>query len=126
MWNIEFNDFFDLPLTKYCTLTGYADDGLLLIHANSRSSLGLLANNSFRIVADWGMSNRLTFAPYKIYQLLHKGKLQMLLRISFSRVTVVKRNSVCYLGLLLNKKINFIDHMIQICEGYQVHLETIT
>jgi ATP adenylyltransferase/5',5'''-P-1,P-4-tetraphosphate phosphorylase II len=98
-------------LPEYCSLTGYADDGLLLIHANSRSSLELLANNTLRIVADWGVRNRLTFAPHKTYQLLLKGKLQVLPRVRFKGVTVAKRNSVCYLGLLLDKNFNFIHHM---------------
>jgi hypothetical protein len=114
LWNIGFDDFLDLPLAEYCSLTGYADNGLLLIHVNSRSSLELLANNSLRSVADWGVRNRLTFAPHKTYQLLLKGKLQVLPRVN--GVTVAKRNSVCYLGLLLDKNFNFIDHMKQVVE----------
>jgi hypothetical protein len=116
LWNIGFDDFFDLPLPEHCSLTGYADDGLLLIHANTRSSLELHANDSLRIVSDWGVRNRLTFAPHKTYQLLLKGNLQVLPRIKFNSVTVAKRSSVCYLGLLLDKHFNFIEHMKQVGE----------
>jgi hypothetical protein len=65
LWNIGFDDFFDLPLLERCTHTGYVDDGLLLIHANSRSSLQLLENNRLRFVADWGIRNHLTFVSHK-------------------------------------------------------------
>jgi hypothetical protein len=126
LWNIGFDDFLDLPLPESCSLTGYADDGLLLIHANSRSALELLSNNSLRIVSDWGFRNRLTFAPNKTYQLLLKGKLQVLPRVRFNGVTVAKRSSVCYLGLLLDKHFNFIDHMKQIGEKAKKNFYALT
>jgi hypothetical protein len=37
-----------------------AYEGILLIYVNSRSSIELLANNSLRIVSDWGFGNRLS------------------------------------------------------------------
>jgi hypothetical protein len=41
-------------------------------------------------------------------------------------VTVAKKNSVCYLGLLLDKNFNFIDHMKQVGEKAKKNFYALT
>ena len=44
LWNLGFDDFLAIPLPPGCSLTGYADDGLLLIQSSTRAGLENLAD----------------------------------------------------------------------------------
>lgn len=116
LWNIGFDDFLSIPLPANCSLTGYADDGLLLIQSHTRTGVELLAESCLRLVADWGKRNCLEFAAHKTQYLMLKGNLVGLPRFKFNSITVKKKDSVCYLGLILEKKFHFIEHIKQVCE----------
>ncbi|KAF9795912.1 hypothetical protein SFRURICE_017776 [Spodoptera frugiperda] len=111
LWNLGFDDLLAIPLPSGCTLTGYADDGLLLIQSNTRAGLENLAKDCLGEISRWGERNRLTFAPHKTYQLLLKGNLKSWPSIKFKNVPVKRKESVCYLGLVLEKNFSFIEHI---------------
>ncbi|KAF9800835.1 hypothetical protein SFRURICE_009309 [Spodoptera frugiperda] len=116
LWNLGFDDLLATPLPSGCTLTGYADDGLLLIQSNTRAGLENLAKDCLSRISRWGERNRLTFAPHKTYQLLLKGNLKSWPSIKFNNVPVKRKESVCYLGLVLEKNVSFIEHIKAISE----------
>lgn len=111
LWNLGFDDFLTLPLPSGCTLTGYADDGLLLIQSDTRVGLERLANTCLNLVLNWGERNRLSFAPQKTFQLLLKGNLKTPPRIKFDNVTIKNKDSVCYLGIVLERNFSFVEHI---------------
>lgn len=111
VWNLGFDDFLAIPLPSGCSLTGYADDGLLLIQSNTRAGLENLADTCLRLISQWGDRNRLTFAPQKTYQLILKGDLKSWPSIKFNNVPVKRKQSVCYLGLVLERNFSFIEHI---------------
>lgn len=111
LWNLGFDDFLAIPLPSGCSLTGYADDGLLLIQSSTRAGLENLADTCLRLISQWGNRNRLTFAPQKTYQLILKGDLKSWPSIKFNNVPVKRKQSVCYLGLVLERNFTFIDHI---------------
>ncbi|KAF9798397.1 hypothetical protein SFRURICE_003043 [Spodoptera frugiperda] len=110
LWNLGFDDLLATPLPSGCTLTGYADDGFLLIQSNTRAGLENLAKDCLSRISRWG-ERRLTFAPHKTYQLLLKGNLKSWPSIKFNNVPVKRKESVCYLGLVLEKNFSFIEHI---------------
>lgn len=116
LWNLGFDDLFTLPLPSGSSLTGYADDGLLLIHGNSVREIEALANTCLSLIYEWGDRNRLSFAPSKTFQLLLKGSLVCPPRLRFNQSTIKRKDSVSYLGLLLERNFSFVDHIIQVCE----------
>lgn len=116
LWNLGFDDLFSLPLPAGCFLRGYADDGLLLIQGNTGREIEFLANACLSLIYNWGDRNRLNFAPNKTFQLLLKGSLVSPPRIKFNQATIKRKESVSYLGLLLEKNFCFLDHIIQVCE----------
>lgn len=116
LWNLGFDDLFSLPLPKGCDLTGYADDGLLLVQANTRRELESLANSCLDLISEWGDRNRLHFAPHKTFQLLLKGSLVSTPRVKLNETQIKRKESVCYLGLLLEKNFSFIEHIVQVSE----------
>lgn len=116
LWNLGFDDFLALPLPSGCTLTGYADDGLLIIQADTRDDVENLGNRCMKLISDWGIRNRLNFAPHKTYQLLLKGILKGPPRIKFNGVTIKNKTSVCYLGLILERNFSFVEHIREVGE----------
>lgn len=116
LWNLGFDDFLAIPLPPGCTLTGYADDGLLLLQANTRSRLESLADTCLSLISSWGERNRLLFAPQKTFQLLLKGQLKVPPRIRFNNVPVKHKNSICYLGLVLERNFSFVEHITTVGE----------
>ncbi|KAF9795895.1 hypothetical protein SFRURICE_017759 [Spodoptera frugiperda] len=85
LWNLGFDDLLAIPLP----------------------SVGRISR--------WGERNRLTFAPHKTYQLLLKGNLKSWPSIKFNNVPVKRKESVCYLGLVL-ENFSFIEHIKTISE----------
>lgn len=116
LWNLGFDDFLSIPLPPECSLTGYADDGLLLIHSNTRAGIQRLANDCLSLIYDWGIRNRLQFAPQKTYQLLLKGNLKNPPCVKFNGVSISHKSSVCYLGLVLERNFSFLEHVKQVGE----------
>lgn len=114
LWNLGFDDFLSIPLPQGCSLIGYADDGLLLIQANTRAQLERTANESLSLIIEWGTRNRLEFAPQKTYQLLLKGDLKVYPRIKINGINVKHKNSVCYLGFILERNFSFAEHIRQV------------
>lgn len=54
LWNLGFDDLLAIPLPSGCTLTGYADDGLLIIQSNTRAGLENLAKDYLGEISRWG------------------------------------------------------------------------
>ncbi|KAF9822905.1 hypothetical protein SFRURICE_010434, partial [Spodoptera frugiperda] len=101
LWNLGFDDLLAIPLpsVKY------------------PRRLENLAKDCLGEISRWGERNRLTFAPHKTYQLLLKGNLKSWPSIKFKNVPVKRKESVCYLGLVLEKNFSFIiEHIKAISE----------
>ncbi|KAF9823529.1 hypothetical protein SFRURICE_011382 [Spodoptera frugiperda] len=61
LWNLGFDDLLATPLPSGCTLTGYADDGLLLIQSNTRAGLENLAKDCLSRISRWGEQSQNNF-----------------------------------------------------------------
>ncbi|KAF9798932.1 hypothetical protein SFRURICE_019714, partial [Spodoptera frugiperda] len=84
--------------------------------ARAMTGLENLAKDCLSRISRWGERNRLTFSPHKTYQLLLKGNLKSWPSIKFNNVPVKRKESVCYLGLVLEKNFSFIEHIKTISE----------
>lgn len=113
LWNISFDDLLYIPLPPLCYLVGYADDGFLLVEGNTRTEIENKANKCLSVIASWGHRNRLEFAAHKTYQILLKGSLISTPRIKLNETNIKRTQSLCYLGLILENKFTFLEHIIQ-------------
>ncbi|KAF9823576.1 hypothetical protein SFRURICE_011882 [Spodoptera frugiperda] len=91
LWNLGFDDLLATPLPSGCTLTGYADDGLFRLEN--------LAKDCLSRISRWG-----------------ERKLKSWPSIKFNNVPVKRKESVCYLGLVLERNFSFIEHIKTISE----------
>ena len=73
LWIVLFDAFLRLQLPIGCRTYAYADDGLLLVSANSRMELERKANLAFGVIENWSRENRLRISPEKTKAMLLKG-----------------------------------------------------
>lgn len=90
----------------------YADDVAMLIKENSRANLEKTAAQIINIVEEWCNIHKLKIAAEKTIALLVKGKLDKarppVIKINNSRVSFC--NQTKYLGVIIDDKLNFINH----------------
>lgn len=105
-----------LNLPEGCRLLAYADDATLIVEGNSQSELLQRANSALRHINDWGLSSRLSFSPQKTKAIFLKGKLKRPPRLRFNDVLLPYHSRVLHLGVLLDGKFKFKDHIIYILD----------
>ena len=72
---VLFDAFLRLQLPIGCRTYAYADDGLLLVSANSRMELERKTNLALGVIENWSRENRLRISPEKTKAMLLKGTL---------------------------------------------------
>jgi hypothetical protein len=115
LWNILFDDVLSLPLPPGCTLVAYADDLLLLVGATSRPTLERAATDALGKILNWGLLNKLTFAPSKTEAVLLRGSSRVNITrrpptVRFGQTSVRFSERVTYLGVILDDKLSFVHH----------------
>lgn len=91
----------------------YADDLLILISGNSRRELEEKATRIDKIQRDWCKMHKLEISSGKTSAMLLKGTLDSerlpVIRLNDVKIKYVKK--LKYLGILLDEKLNFIEHV---------------
>lgn len=112
LWYVVFDDFLRVGEIEGVKVIAYADDGLVLVRANSRNEI----EHKFRAVTEgierWARLVKLEFAVEKT-KLMNFGKKfdrarQPRIFLHGERVEMV--TSILYLGLLLDDKLQFFEH----------------
>lgn len=115
LWNVMFDDVLKLPLPDHCELVAYADDLLLLVNADSRTSIELKADIALNSITNWGAENKLSFAPDKTIGILLRGSLDErhppTLKMNGQKVKF--KLQARYLGFILSKNMNPCVHLRQ-------------
>lgn len=90
----------------------YADDLALLLKANSRRGLEDLGKKIMPVLEDWCRLNKLKISASKTTAMLVKGRLDKnrLPIIKMDKVNIKFKTEMKYLGLILDDKMNFIEH----------------
>ena len=94
---------------------GYADDGMFLIQGMSPDILIDLAQPAIDLAVQWGRENGLVFSPKKTQVILfrRKNKLEVEGNLYINGSKLPFLDEVCYLGLTLNRKLNWNTHVIK-------------
>lgn len=75
LWVVLFDSFLRMPLPEGCETFSYADDGLLLVSADSRAALEQKTETACRWVLEWSRNNRLNLSVDKTKTVQLKGRL---------------------------------------------------
>nr|XP_037872912.1 uncharacterized protein LOC119629799 [Bombyx mori] len=117
LWNLLLD-----PLLKelekrgdYCQ--AFADDVVLVFDADSALEIQRQANAALAYVRDWGIRNKLTFAPHKTYAMVLTRKLKYDTPVlSMGGVGVRMSKEIKVLGLIIDSKLTFNSHVANICK----------
>ena len=92
----------------------FADDTAILIDANSTSELEIKLNEDLARVSIWMNKNQLTLNPLKSHALVISPLLNekhTTINISLNACTIKNSECIKYLGILIDSKLNFRNHI---------------
>ena len=95
----------------------FADDTCLVIHASNPSILRDKINHELRSVLEWTSANKITVNPKKSSALILPPKITNpipTLEILFNNNPVSVTKSVKYLGITIDEKLNFAEHITKL------------
>lgn len=105
----------DVELPEGVEVDAYADDLRVKIRANSRRGIESAATAALTAIYNWGMQNRLSFAPHKSCCILLKGKLERRPFITMNDVRVKYVTEHKHLGVLIGERWNLVPHVRDAC-----------
>ena len=104
----------DLPSASLFSLTLFADDTLLSMADKSLGTLEKRVNSELKLIDDWLQLNKLSLNYFKTCYLIFSKHPHILVNSEFSvhmnHSKIEKSNSVKYLGLLIDDKLNWSAH----------------
>lgn len=116
LWIVLFDTFLRLRLPAGCHSFAYADDGLLLVTANSRLGLEDKSKAVCAILEQWSIENRLELSVAKTKVMLLKGQLRRPPIVKIRNQTVQHVQTYKYLGVVLDEKLSFKSHIEYACK----------
>ena len=113
MFDIYSNDINFLCENKENLL--FADDTCLTYTGNDLTSLVTYVNTRLKIILDWCCSNKLSLNPNKSeFMLLTNRPIDNDPIITLGACNISRSNNVKYLGLFIDDKLNFSNHIINL------------
>ena len=94
----------------------YADDTCLLINGNDLHTLIKQLNSELQCLSDWFKSNKVSLNTKKtFYMIFHRARLKNTdhrnMDVIMDHSTLTKVVSLKYLGVIVDHKLNWIDHI---------------
>ena len=104
----------DLPFAIKSVPRLFADDTCLLIHSPNTSTLAENINSKLANVHEWTVANKITVKPKKSLALIRPPKIITSIpdiQLHFNNNSVTIKDSVKYLGITIDAKLNFDVHI---------------
>lgn len=115
-WNIILDPLLQKLSGEEVYCQAFADDGVIVFSGHEVSALEESANSVLETVANWGKMNKLNFAAHKTNVMLITKKLRYdppVIHMSGCRLNLV--DEVKLLGLIIDRKLNFLPHVNSTC-----------
>ena len=99
------------------SLVGYADDIVLVITIKNLEEVQRKLDAAMRHILSWLKGHSLQLATQKSeIVLLTRKRINTIVPVNIADVTIETKASVKYLGLWLDNKLSFVEHIRQACE----------
>ncbi|XP_026321464.1 uncharacterized protein LOC113231118, partial [Hyposmocoma kahamanoa] len=117
LWNLLLD-----PLLKrlekgahYCQ--AFADDVVLIFNGETAQEVQRRANCALECVREWGVANKLKFAPHKTSAMVITRKLKYdTPRLNMGGVNIGMSKEIKLLGVILDEKLAFNQHVAGVCK----------
>ena len=113
----------DLPNASNLKVTLFADDAILTCIDKNPNTLQHKTNAELKKIEDWMKTNKLTINYKKTnYMIITKRKInKSLLKIKIGQNEIIQKDSVKYLGIIIDNKMNWTQHInylnAKLCKG---------
>jgi len=114
-WNILFDDLLNKNYQKQTKMIAFADDLLMAVKAESIREAENIANIEVGKITAWAKNNKINFSESKSKAMLitrRKRKENKEIAIYMNNKQLEQVNKIKYLGIIIDSKINFRDHII--------------
>jgi hypothetical protein len=119
LWNIFYNSLLNIKFTHYTKVIAFADDIMLLTRATSVLETENLTNIELSKISKWAHNNKTRFNEHKSKVMLvsrRKRRERKELDIYLNNKPLKQVNNMKYLGIILDSKLKFREHLTYITE----------
>ena len=111
-WNIKFNSLLNLKFGKRTKAIAFADELLIAVRAESVIEAKNFANTEISRIKNWAKNNKITFNEQKSKVMVVTRRERTKVYIYLNNRPLEQVNSIKYLGITLDSKLNFREHII--------------
>ena len=112
LWNVSFNDIYDID----GEVQAFADDSNLIFISADPKALENAANDALIKINEWGHKNKLKFNNDKTEAIIFSNRNYVpFIRLLFNGKPVSIKKSIKSLGVILDSKLNFHEHVSTQC-----------
>ncbi|GBM07978.1 Putative protein in type-1 retrotransposable element R1DM [Araneus ventricosus] len=121
LWNLVANSALNIQWPSEVHIQAFADDFAMVIKAKTKENLKQVAQTAINTFNTWCETNYLEVAPEKT-QFIIFSKMVAPPRLLWKGVKIKKVNSIKYLGVYIDDKLNWRDHIAaQAKKAVQLH-----
>lgn len=115
LWNVMYDGLLNLDLPEGVKLVGYADDIALVANKKTAELIEIVVNDSLCRCNRWLRRNGLQLAVPKTEAILVTNRRVFSIpRIRLQDIEISFKRSLCYLGVQLDEKLSFKQHVLNI------------
>lgn len=111
-WNLVYDSFLEMKLTRGARIIGFADDAILIVEAGNEIQLELRMEENISRIKSWLESRELEMAVHKTEALLvTKRKKYRKPKLEIEGVAIEWKNQITYLGVEIDRNLSFGPHI---------------
>ncbi|XP_046976629.1 uncharacterized protein LOC124542783 [Vanessa cardui] len=116
LWNLLLDPLLHQMEKKEYYCQAFADDIVLVFAGETALEIERQANAALGFAHEWGVANKMKFAPHKTCAMILTNKLKYdTPRLSMAGVRIGMSDEIKILGLTIDRKLTFNSHVANIC-----------
>lgn len=117
LWNLLLDPLLELIVAHGVHCQAFAADIVLVFSGDRTAEIEAKAEQVLHHVYEWGVENKLKFAPHKTHGMVITRKLKYdAPRICMGNALIQLVNEIKILGLIIDSKLTFNSHVREVCK----------